>query len=194
MRVRKTAIMGSSIGIALLLAACSINPLAVPVDAVTTVAEDRRVSDAGTDLRIKTEILKAFAEEAKGLLVDASVDVYERQVMLTGSVKKAEDRARAEDLARKVKGVGEVFNEIQVTEEGGLSASAKDFAIETKLKANLLAARGVTSINYRWRSVNGVVYFLGVARSQEELAKVLTLARQMEGVRKVVSHVFIKSP
>ena len=194
MRVRKTAIMGSSIGIALLLAACSINPLAVPVDAVTTVAEDRRVSDAGTDLRIKTEILKAFAEEAKGLLADASVDVYQGHVLLTGSVKKAEDRARAEDLARKVKGVGEVFNEIQVTEEGGLSASAKDFAIETKLKANLLAAKGVTSINYRWRSVNGVVYFLGVARSQEELDKVLTIARQMEGVRKVVSHVFIKSP
>jgi len=126
--------------------------------------------------------------------VDASVDVYQGHVLLTGSVKKAEDRARAEDLARKVKGVGEVFNEIQVTEEGGLSASAKDFAIETKLKANLLAAKGVTSINYRWRSVNGVVYFLGVARSQEELDKVLTLARQMDGVRNVVSHVFIKSP
>ena len=42
--------------------------------------------------------------------------------------------------------------------------------------------------------MNGVVYFLGVARSQEELDKVLTLARQMEGVRKVVNHVFIKSP
>ena len=194
MRVCKAAIMGSSMSIAVLLAACSINPLAVPVDAVTTVAEDRRISDAGTDLRIKTEILKAFAGEAKGLLVDASVDVYERQVMLTGSVKKGEDRTKAEGLARGVKGVQKVFNEIQVTEEGGLSASAKDFAIETKLKANLLAAKGVTSINYRWRSVNGVVYFLGVARSQEELGKVLTLARQMEGVRKVVSHVFIKSP
>src|SRR5437660_1491748 len=124
----------------------------------------------------------------------ASVDVYQGQVLLTGSVKKVDDRTKAEGLARGVKGVRKVFNEIQVTTEGGLSASAKDFAIETKLKANLLAAKGVTSINYRWRSVNGVVYFLGVARSQEELAKVLTLARQMEGVRKVVSHVFIKSP
>jgi hyperosmotically inducible protein len=194
MSFRMAGMVVSSIGIAVLLAACSVNPLTVPVDAVTTVAEDRPVSDAGTDIRIKTEILKDFAEEAKGLLVDASVDVYQGHVLLTGSVKKAEDRARAEDLVRKVKGVGEVFNEIQVTEEGGLSASAKDFAIETKLKANLLAAKGVTSINYRWRSVNGVVYFLGVARSHEELDKVLTLARQMDGVRNVVSHVVIKSP
>ena len=192
MRVRKAAFMGSSIGIAVLLAACSINPLAVPVDAVTTVAEDRPVSDAGTDLRIKTEILKGFAEEAKGLLVDASVDVYQGQVLLTGSVKKAEDRTKAEGLARGVKSVRKVFNEIQVTEEGGLNASAKDFAIETKLKANLLTAKGVTSINYRWRAVNGVVYFLGLARSQEELDKVLAITRQTDGVKDVVSHVFIK--
>jgi osmotically-inducible protein OsmY len=184
----------SSIGIAVLLAACSVNPLTVPVDAVTTVAEDRPVSDAGSDLRIKTEILKDFAEEAKGLLVDASVDVYQGHVLLTGSVKKPEDRTTAEAITQKIDGVRQIFNEIQVTEEGGLKASAKDFAIETKLKANLLAAKGVTSINYRWRSVNGVVYFLGVARSQEELDKVLTLARQTDGVKDVVSHVFIKAP
>ena len=194
MSSRMPGMVVSSIGIAVLLAACSVNPLTVPVDAVTTVAEDRPVSDAGSDLRIKTEILKDFAEEAKGLLVDASVDVYQGQVLLTGSVKKVDDRTKAEGLARVVKGVRKVFNEIQVTTEGGLSASAKDFAIETKLKANLLAAKGVTSINYRWRSVNGVVYFLGVARSQEELDKVLTLARQTDGVKDVVSHVFIKAP
>jgi osmotically-inducible protein OsmY len=75
-----------------------------------------------------------------------------------------------------------------------LAPPAKDLAVETKLKASLLAAKGVTSINYRWRCVNGVVYFLGVARSQEELVKVLTLARGMDGVRNVVSHVFIKPP
>jgi len=41
--LRKAAIIGNSMGIALLLAACSVNPLTVPVDAVTTVAEDRPV-------------------------------------------------------------------------------------------------------------------------------------------------------
>src|SRR5437016_4233702 len=137
MRLHKTITIGSGIGITVLLAACS-GPLGAPVGAVTTVAEDRPLSEAGTDLRIKTNILTAFAEEAKGLLVDVSADVYEGQVLLTGSVKKAEDRTKAEGLARGVKDVREVFNEIQVTEEGGLKASAKDLAIETKLKANLL--------------------------------------------------------
>jgi len=180
-----------TVGITVLLAACS-SPLGVPVGAVTTVAEDRPVSEAGTDLRIKTNLLTTFAEQAKGLLVDVNTDVYEGQVLLTGSVKKPEDRTKAEMIAQGINGVRQVFNEIQVTEEGGLRASAKDFAIETKLKANLLTARGVTSINYRWRAVNGVVYFLGLARSQEELDKVLAITRETDGVRNVVSHVFIR--
>src|SRR5437773_10927175 len=116
MSSRMPGMVVSSIGIAVLLAACSVNPLTVPVDAVTTVAEDRPVSDAGSDLRIKTEILKDFAEEAKGLLVDASVDVYQGHVLLTGSVKKAEDRTTAEAITQKIDGVRQIFNEIQVTE------------------------------------------------------------------------------
>jgi osmotically-inducible protein OsmY len=95
MSLRVTGIVVSSLGIAVLLAACSANPLSVPVGVVTTVAEDRPVSDAGSDLRIKTEILKGFAEEAKGLLVDASVYVYQGQVLLTGSVKKAKGGTKA---------------------------------------------------------------------------------------------------
>jgi hyperosmotically inducible protein len=181
----------------LLTAACAqllLIPVTVPVDAITTVAEDRPLSDAGTDVRIKVSILGAFAEQVIGLLVDASADVYQGQVMLTGSVKKAEDRRKAEELARGVNGVRQIFNEIQVTEEGGIGGAAKDFVIETKLKANLLAARGVTSINYRLRSVNGNVYLLGAARSQRELDKVLALARETDGVRLVVSHVLVKLP
>ena len=181
----------------LLTAACAqllLIPVTVPVGAITTVAEDRPLSDAGTDVRIKLSILDAFAQRAIGLLMDANADVYQGQVMLTGSVKKTEDRRKAEELASEVKGVRQIFNEIQVTEEGGIGVAAKDFVIETKLKANLLLARLVTSINYRWRSVNGIVYFLGAARSQGELDKVLALARQTDGVRLVVSHVLVKSP
>ena len=49
-----------------------------------------------------------------------------------------------------------------------------------------------SSINYRWRSVNGVVYFIGVAQNRGELAEVVRLARAMSHVNKVVTHVRIK--
>ena len=174
-----------------LLAGCT-QVLTVPVDAVTAVAEDRPLSDTKDDLGIKASILKAFGEDAKSLLVDVNTDVYEGEVMLTGSVKKSEDRRKATELARRADGVKNLYNEIQVTEEGGFSASAKDIGIELRLKANLLGASGVGSINLRWRSVNGVVYYIGQVYSREELDKVMHITHATDGVKKVVSHIRLK--
>lgn len=174
-----------------LLAGCA-EILAVPMDAVTMVVEDRPLSGAKDDIGVKASILTTFAEEAKGLLVDVNADVYGGEVMLTGSVKKSEDRRKAVELARRVDGVKNLYNEIQVTEEGGFSASAKDIGIELTLKANLLGASGVGSINLRWRSVNGIVYYLGLVYSREELDKVMSVTRAVDGVKHIVSHIRIK--
>ncbi len=181
----------SALAAPVLLAGCA-EILAVPLDAVTTVVEDRPLSDAKDDIGIKASILTAFAEEAKGFLVDVNTDVYGGEVMLTGSVKKSEDRRKAVELARRANGVKHLYNEIQVTEEGGFSASAKDIGIELKLKANLLGASGVGSINLRWRSVNGVVYYIGLVYSREELDKVMSVTRAVDGVKNIVSHIRIK--
>ena len=112
--------------------------------------------------------------------------------MLTGSVQTGAHKRRATLLVRSIKGVKKVINELQVTGDGTLSDTANDLWIETKLKARLVGADGVSSINYRWRSVNGVVYFIGVAQNRRELAQVVRVARDMNHVNKVVTHVRIK--
>ena len=81
-----------------------------------------------------------------------------------------------------------MIDEIQVTTEGSIGATAKDLVIEGKLKAKLLFAKGVASINYRWRAVNGIVYLLGLARTEIEHAKVLTILRDTDGVDRIVDH------
>jgi len=192
MTLRRCWNLVSVLAVSGLLAGCT-QILTVPVDAVTTVAEDRPLSETKDDIGIKASILKAFAEEAKGLLVDVNIDVYESAVMLTGSVKKSADRRKAVELARRVDGVKHLYNEIQVTEEGGIGATAKDIGIELKLKANLLSAAGVGSINLRWRSVNGVVYYIGQVYSRDELDKVMHITHAVDGVKNVVSHIRIKS-
>ena len=77
-----------------------------------------------------------------------------------------------------------------VTDENWLKSLPKDLWVENTLTAKLVFASGVSSVDYRWRAVNGIVYFMGMARSREELDKVIALAR-MNGVRKIVSHVFL---
>ena len=175
----------------LVLAGCSSPTMML--DAATTVAEERSMSQVASDVGLKIDInAKLLSNKYRDLFLDVNTNVYENRVMLTGSVETVSHKRRATLLARSIKGVTKVINELQVTDDGSLKETANDLWIETKLKARLVGAEGVSSINYRWRSVNGVVYFIGVAQNQGELAKVIRIARDTGHVNKVVSHVRIK--
>jgi len=157
---------------------------------VTIAEEDRTFYNHAADVEIKSTIRTAYLDQT--MLMDISTDVYEGQVMLTGAVRNAEERSRAEAIARQVKGTLEVYNDLQVTDEGGVKATAEDVTILTKLHAKLLAAKGVNSVNFRLRAVNGVVYLLGIAQSQGEQGKILAIIHETDGVRQVISHLQIK--
>ena len=175
----------------LALAGCSSPTMML--DAATTVAEDRSMSQVASDAGLMIDInAKLLSNKYRDLFFDVNTNVYEDRVMLTGSVETAGHKRRVTLLVRGIKGVKKVINELQVTDDGSLKDTANDLWIETKLKARLVGAKGVSSINYRWRSVNGVVYFIGVAQNRGELAKVMRLARGTSHVNKVVSHVRIK--
>ena len=158
------------------------------IDVGVMLAADRTIYNVMDDYSIKSEITTAFVDEA--LVLNISTDIYQGMVMLTGTVRDEKDKSKAEKLARRVKGVRELFNEIQVTTEGSVTAAVADLIMENKLKAKLVFAAGLTSINFRWRAVNSVIYFMGMAKSREELDRVVTLAR-MSGVSKIVTHVFL---
>ena len=46
----------------------------------------------------------------------------------------------------------------------------------------------IQSINYSIETVHGAVYLMGVAQSQEELDRVIKLARRIKGVSEVISY------
>lgn len=155
----------------------------------TTTREHRSLHRIAADYAIKSEITHTYLDEA--MLLDINTDVYAGRVLLTGAVQNADTKRKAEEIARRVKDVREIINEIQVAPNGGLNASIRDVLIENELQIFLLMEKGVSSIDYRWRSVNAVVYFIGLAASREELDKVLGLARDLKTVKKVVSHIRI---
>ena len=159
------------------------------VNVGTTTQEDRSLYRIAADYAIKSEITNTYLDEA--MLLDVNTDVYAGRVLLTGLVTSADTKRKAEEIARRVKDVREIINEIQVAPDSDISASIHDVLIENELQLFLLMEKGVSSIDYRWRSVNSVVYFIGFAASREELDKVLSLARDLKAVKKVVSHVRI---
>jgi len=176
-----------------LLAACT-QPTGL-INVASSPVEDRSLETLRDDTAITFDINEIMlGEKYRDLFPEVSTDVYEHVVMLTGTVKFAQNKQRASDIVRGVKGVKRIINELQVTSDYGVGSAANDLWIETKLKVLLLGTKGIRSINYRWRSVNGTVYVIGAGRSQAELNTVLNVIRKTERVKKVVNHAWIRPP
>lgn len=197
------------IGTGLVLSACTT----VLTETAKKALEDRSTEDQVTDTKIATGILSRLAGKDKGLLLDVSVDVWEQRVLLTGTLSDPSVREDVVQLVRQDDRITALYDEIQMVppevqeerrelnkahqegateEKGGMQQAVDDFWISSKIQAQLLAKKGVTSVNYRWRSVRNQVYLIGRARSQKELETVLEIIRDTKGVEGVKFFVQIK--
>lgn len=177
----------------LVLAGCTASALVgAGATAGVAVAQERSVGAAIDDTKIKLLIGNALLHEDPDLFRRVDVDSVEGRVLLTGSVKQADDRVEASRLAWQYQGVREVLNEIQVTDKSGLVDYAKDAWITTQLRTKIMGDMDILDLNYSIETVNGVIYLLGIAQDEPELDSVTGYARTIAGVRKVISHVRLK--
>lgn len=66
------------------------------------------------DATITATVKGKLAQEGLGTLTRIDVDTNQGTVYLTGTVKDTAEKARAEELARQVKGVREVVNHLKI--------------------------------------------------------------------------------
>ena len=111
---------------------------------------------------------------------------------MNGSVPDEGARAKAEEIAWSAPGVQNVFNVLEVGPGQGTRDYAKDRWISTEIDANSTFSKGINNLNFFVKTYNGTVYILGIAESQEELDKMLTIARGTSGVKKVVQYVQVR--
>lgn len=162
---------------------------AVGVGAVATLQErsvGTALDDAGAGAEIKTKLL------SRGGYGEVNVKVTDHVALLTGRVMSPEMRVTAEKVAWSSSRVDEVANELQIEPPGGFRANASDAWITTKARSSLTTSRIVRGLNYNIETYNGVVYLMGIARSQEELAEAARRISYIKGVNQVVSYVKIK--
>jgi len=160
--------------------------------ATTAIAEERGLGGAWSDASIRARINMKWAANNSALLTLVEFSVREGRVLLSGTVDKPEQQIDAIRLVWEVSGVKEVIDKMQVGKGSGFFGYMGDSWITTKLKGAMLGDKDIHSINYTVKTVKGVVYIMGIALSVKELEKVLTCARNMSGVEKVVSYVRVK--
>jgi len=196
----------------LLLASLSLGACTPTIlsEAAQSAFEDRIAEDQITDLKIASYLLKQLIETDKNLALDVGIDVWEQRMLLTGGLDNAAAISQVLALASADSRVVTLYNEIRLVstgerdqrrsqaenresaESGSVQQTANDYWLETKIKGQLLAAKDVRSVNYRWRSVFNTVYVIGRARSQNELDTVLAIIAETKGVRNVKNFVEIK--
>jgi osmotically-inducible protein OsmY len=159
----------------------------------SSIISEKGISGTLSDSQISTQIKIALYKKDQDLHNRVSVNVQNGEVMLTGAVPSNELHLEAVRIAWEPQGVKRVIDNIAVSEGATVGLYAKDTWITTQLKSKLLFEPDVQSINYSIKTVSGNVYLMGIAQDQTELDRVVEVARHIEGVRKVVSYVKMKS-
>ena len=153
------------------------------------VAQDRSfgdsIDDSAIDMRVQAEMLRQGGDAMNNV----NVDVHDGSVLLTGTVPTPEDRVVAARSAWSTPHVKTVANELEVRNGSRFARLPKDKWISTRLRSELITKSQVKSINYGIETVDGTVYLFGKARDRAELDRVTNAARNIAGVKKVVSHV-----
>ncbi len=185
---------------AILVAACLIGPALAACTPVVMVAgtgaviarsvvQERTTMDALRDTEVKLSIQNRLMNHSHALFGDVSVDVIEGRVLLTGSVPEREHKVDAARIAWEIEGVAAVEDELTVEEDGSTKAYLTDVRISNTLRFALLTDGKVSSVNYNVVTINRVVHLTGLAKSTDELDRVIRRAQGIKGVERVVSHV-----
>jgi len=177
------------------LAACDPVSLTIGAGAATGIGayQERGLEGVARDTTIEAKVFKLWAQADKSMVVHMSIEVYQSRVLLTGVARSEQERANAVGMAWKVEGVEDVMNEIIVGEPPELAEVARDTAITAELKSKLTFDGDVLAVNYAIETVRGTVFLLGIAQDQAELDHVITRARNISYVKRVVSYVQLKA-
>ncbi len=189
MKIKAIVVAACLCGLA--LTACTPVGVAVGGGAVLarSVVQERTTMDALRDTEIRLSIENRLLNHSGELFRDVSVGVVEGRVLLAGSVPERQHKIDAVQIAWETEGVSTVEDELTVAEDSGSMAYLTDVRISNTLRFVLLTDGKVSSMNYNVETIDRVVHLSGIAKSNEELDRVILRAQQVAGVERVVSHV-----
>jgi len=142
------------------------------------------IKDVNAGRVIKARMTRALDYKLKGI----DVEVAEGIVVLTGNVPTQKDKIEAARIAWSARGIEQVGNEVLVGDKQSFIRNTKDGFLEKSVRARLTADRLVKARNFNIETHEGIVYVLGVARTDQELKRAAEIAATTKGARQVISY------
>jgi osmotically-inducible protein OsmY len=181
----QTVVYGAALLASLLsLSACA--PLIVGGAVVTGVmATDRRttgtqVEDESIEIKVAGAVRKEMGDR-----IHLNVTSYNRQVLLSGEVRTAADKERAEKIAQSQENVKSVVNDLAIMDISSVIQRSKDIVLTGRIKAAFVDAKDLQVNAIKVVTERGIVYLMGRV-TPREAKRATDIARSMSGVTKVV--------
>ncbi len=142
------------------------------------------IKDVNAGRVIQARMTRALDYKLKGV----DVEVAEGIVVLTGNVPTQKDKIEAARIAWSARGIEQVGNEVLVKGKQSFIRNTKDGILEKSVRARLTADKLVKGRNFNIETHDGIVYVLGVARTNQELKRAAEIAATTRGARQVISY------
>ena len=152
-----------------------------------TVAHDQRPNQTMLDDEIiETKAKDAvYADENMAKRIHINITSYNHVVLLTGEALSRATRDKVVDIVRHLDKVRRVHNEIRVADLTDFSARTADTWITSKLRAQMLTAKGFDSSQVKVVTEAGTVFLMGLV-DKATGDQAAAIAREISGVKKVV--------
>ena len=183
-------LIGASVTV---LSGCTTAAVGIGTAAVAASTTEKGFSTSVGDSVIFAKLKDKFIKTDQSLLTSINTAVNDGSVLMTGRVDTQEHKLLATRLAWEIKGVREVVNEVQVTENVTIKDRAKDVSASAQLRAKLIGDQNVSSLNYSIDVVNGVIYISGVADDETERDRVIAHAQKVKFAQKVVNYIILST-
>jgi len=156
------------------------------------LASPARAATPDAWITTKTKLALLTTEGVSGTAIH--VDTILGKVTLHGKVRSAEEKAKAESIAKKIDGVQEVRNLLQVvTPQREKTVQLSDDALKPRVEKALQADSSLKDSSISVKSVNkGVVLLAGTAKTLSAHLRAVDTVARVPGVARVASE--IKSP
>jgi len=162
--------------------------LALAAPAMADKSAGERTDDVGIASSVKASLLTEKGVPSS----DVNVEVYKGVVLLSGFVKTQAEKDAAGKVAKNVKNVASVRNQLVVHESTSMGTKLDDTMLVSKVKAALVDASDVKSGQINVEARGGIVQLGGFVTSDKMKARAIAVAKGVDGVKRVDDALFVK--
>ena len=158
---------------------------------VSIALDPRTIGTQIDDSIMQKNLIARLSLKDKNYFLKIKVKTLDGRIFLTGKVKDPEEKLHITKLAWETSGVRSVKNDIKIKEDFNFKQSAKDLLITSQLRTALILNKNIKSTNYNVDTYKKKIFIYGIALTANEREEVLSEAKQILDVKKVISSILL---